>query len=176
MGNWICFDDTLEPSFKMSNGLTDVFIDYMLVAGSELAQTESERRLIAFLSERQQSFMGIGTVGFNVTEMPWDSRSFGTDKVFLLETIAHARKLTAQESAWDILGYRPNAENIEYALDSFAGLIEHMTAGDISEDNLREWVTDSYRKPDDPVLNGCTKCPKHGLIMSYFGCKLCNDL
>ena len=64
MGNWIDLDDTAGPSFKMANSLTDVFIDYMLLAGSELARTESERRLIAFLSERQQSFMGIGTVGF----------------------------------------------------------------------------------------------------------------
>ena len=108
--------------------------------------------------------------------MPWDSRSFGTDKVFLLETIAHARKLTAQESAWDVFGYRPNAERIEYALDSFAELVEFMTAEKVSDDNLCEWLSDPFRKQDDPVLHGCTKCPKHGLIMSYFGCKLCNDL
>ena len=119
MGNWICFDDTLEPSFKMSNGLTDVFIDYMLLAGSELAETESEKRLIAFLSERQQSFCGIGTVGFHIVEMPWDKKTFDTDKAFLLRTVARARELTTQESVWDKLRYRPNPENIEYALDGF---------------------------------------------------------
>ena len=176
MGNWICFDDTLEPSFKMSNGLTDVFIDYMLLAGSELAQTESERRLIAFLSEKQQSVIGIGTVGFHLVEMPWDKASFEADKAFLLRAIARARELTAEESVWDMLRYKPNPENIEYALDGFKELAEHMTVADIVEDNLREWVSDSCRKPDDPVLNGCTKCPKHGLIMSFFGCKLCNEL
>ncbi len=173
MGNWICFDDTLEPSFKMSNGLTDVFIDYMLLAGSELAEAESEKRLTAFLSEKQQSFCGIGTVGFHIVEMPWDSASFDSDKAFMLRAIARARELTTEESVWDMLRYRPNAENIEYALDGFKGLIEHMTAADVSEDNLREWLSD--REPDDPVLNGFPKCPKHGLIMSFFGCKFCSE-
>ena len=36
------------------NGLTDVLIDYLLLSGSKLSATESEKRMIAFLAEKQQ--------------------------------------------------------------------------------------------------------------------------
>ncbi len=176
LGNIITFNTeeyVEDDSLSMSNGLTDVLIDYLLISGSELADSESEKRMIAFLSEKQQWIIGIGTVGFEIIEMPWHRESFETDKLFLLTVIEYARELTLQESVWDKLGYAPNKENIDYALNGFNALINRMTVNDIDDNNLQEWLSD--REKDDPVYCGCPKCPKHGLLMSFFGCKLCNE-
>ncbi|MDE6728657.1 MAG: hypothetical protein K2J80_12080, partial [Oscillospiraceae bacterium] len=70
MGNCITFG---EDSLKMSNGLTAVFIDVITLAGSRIAQTVDEKRLIVWLAEKDQSVVGIGTVGFDIREMPWNT-------------------------------------------------------------------------------------------------------
>ncbi len=56
MGNIISFDDKVsvgDDSLSMSNGLTDVFIDYLILSGSQLADSESEKRMVVFLAEKQ---------------------------------------------------------------------------------------------------------------------------
>lgn len=69
MGNIIYFGD---DDFKMSNGLTDVFVDYMLISGSQLAKKDSEKRLVAYLGECDQNYTGLGVVGFNIIKMTKD--------------------------------------------------------------------------------------------------------
>lgn len=174
MGNVISFNSTVsDDSLSMSNGLTDVLIDYLLISGSELAVSESEKRMIVFLAEKQQTVIGIGNVDFDITEMPWQAFSFEADKAFLLKVIDYAHSLSFQKNIWDKLGYEPNREHIDYALNGFETLIKRMTVNDIDENNLQEWLSDS--KQDDPVHCGYPKCHKHGVIMSCWGCKLCND-
>lgn len=166
MGNIIYFGD---DDFKMSNGLTDVFIDYMLISGSQLAKKDSEKRLVAYLGECDQNYTGLGVVGFNIVKMPWDKDSFEDDKQFMLDVIKHARELTYDEKIWDILMYQPNHEHIEYALDSFERLITKMTKDDIKEESLKDWL---YKRG---IWGGLISCHKHGTIMSLCGCKLCGD-
>ena len=55
---------------QMSNGLTDVFVNVLVLSGSALARTVSEKRLIVWLAEKDQSRMGAGTVDFDLWEMP----------------------------------------------------------------------------------------------------------
>lgn len=175
MGNIISFDGTVsidDDSLSMSNGLTDVLIDYLLISGSELAVSESEKRMIAFLSEKQQTIIGIGNVGFDIIEMPWQMNSFKEDKEFLLKVIDYARMLSFRKSVLDKLGYEPSREHINYALNGFEALIKRMTINDIDNNSLQEWLAD---RKNDPVYCGCPKCSKHGVILSSFGCKLCND-
>lgn len=177
MGNIISFDGKVsmnDDSLSMSNGLTDVFIDYLLISGSELANSESEKRMISFLAEKQQSIMGMGNVGFDIIEMPWSKETFEQDKVFWLNVIEHASVLSRQKKVWMKLGYEPGKSHIDYALNGFTVLIKRMTLMDIDENNLKEWLAES--EPDDPVCCGYPKCPNHGIILSFCGCKLCNDV
>lgn len=176
MGNIISFDGSLSKDnnlLSMSNGLTDVLIDCLLVSGSELAESESEKRMIVFLAEKQQTIAGIGNVDFDIVEMPWQSNTFDADKEFLLAVINHARLLSVQQSIWVKLGYKPNQEHLEYALNGFETLIKQMSIGNIDENNLKEWIEEA--KKDDPIFCGFPKCPKHGILLSLFGCKFCND-
>ena len=48
-----------------------------------------------------------------------------------------------------------------------------MTINDIDENNLKDWC--SAAEQDDPVNCGFPKCSKHGVLLSFCGCKLCND-
>ncbi|MDE6671158.1 MAG: hypothetical protein K2K16_03080 [Ruminococcus sp.] len=171
MGNRIYFKKVTkdDDSLKMSNILTDVLIDGLLVGGSELAKTESQRRLIVFLAEKQQSVVGLGTVGFDIIEMPWQTETFDTDKEFMLEVI----KYISQENWWQNIGYIPSPEAIEYVLNGFEILINKMTINDVDEDNLNEWISEA--DSNDPVYCGYPECPKHRIILSALGCKFCND-
>lgn len=68
-------NDIVEP-IGMSNGLTSVFIEVLAISGSILAKTNREKEMIIWLAQRDQSVVGIGTVGFDIDEMPWTIDSF----------------------------------------------------------------------------------------------------
>ena len=97
----ISFDGYTAPdddSLVMSNGGTDVFISIPALSGAGIARTESEKRLMVFLSERDQ-IIGGGCVGFETVEMPYDRRPFEADKRFLMQVIQGARN----RSGWERL-------------------------------------------------------------------------
>lgn len=84
MSNIISFDGKVVPdddSLKMSNGGTDVFINVLALSGAAIATTESEKRLMVYLSEKDQ-IVGRGCVGFDIVEMPWVKETFEEDKKF----------------------------------------------------------------------------------------------
>lgn len=166
MGNHITFG---EDSLKMSNGLTAVFIDVLTLAGSRLAQTVDEKRLIVWLAEKDQSKVGIGTVGFDVREMPWNKEHFEENKRFVQMVVEAAENKTD----WDKLNYQPNEELLFSALKKSAEMIGKLTADDVCPNALAEWLNAAEK--DDPILNGFPKCEKHGALLSCFGCHLCNN-
>ena len=174
MGNIISLHGNVsesDDSLKVSNGLTDVLIDYLLLSGSELADTESKKRLVAFLADKQQTVIGLGNVGFMITEMPWQAETFNEDKEFMLHVTDHAAELSKDEAIWNMIGYKPDRMLLDYALNGFRNLIDHMTEEHIDRDILAEWLQDQEATGSSEY----EKCPKHGLIMSQLGCKFCND-
>ena len=68
MGNIICFNKNtpIDDCICMSNMATDVFINVLSLSGSILAETVEEKQLIVWLSEKDQKFAGLGTVGFDI--------------------------------------------------------------------------------------------------------------
>ncbi|WP_235332709.1 hypothetical protein [Paenibacillus polymyxa] len=93
-------NDVVEP-IGMSNGLTSVFIEVLVISGSVLAKTNREKELIIWLAQRDQSVVGIGAVGFDIDEMPWTIDSFESEKDFILDTISNA----ADGLGWEKLSY-----------------------------------------------------------------------
>lgn len=165
MGNSVSFGG---DSLQMSNGLTAVFIDVMTLAGSRLAQTVDEKRLVVWLAEKDQSVVGMGTVGFDIREMPWNTERFEENKHFMLKVVEAAENKTD----WDRLGYQPNEELLLPALKRFAEMISQITAEDVDENAVKEWLAAAER--DDPVICGFPKCEKHGILLTCFGCLFCN--
>ena len=166
MSNYIGSD---SDNFVMSNGLTDVFLNVLILSGSQLATSDNEKQLIVWLAERDQSKRGSGTVGFDVGEMPWDPHSFADSKAFMLNVILFAK----QQAGWETLGYRPDKEMLFPMLDKFYDMISAFTVNNIMPDVLNEWV--GSKEEDDPVLCGFPKCEKHDALLCCFGCQICNN-
>lgn len=166
MSNIISFN---SDTISMSNGLTSVFIDVLTLAGSRLAQTVDEKRFIVWLAEKDQSKVGMGTVGFDSREMPWNTEHFEENKHFIRKVIEAAENKTD----WDKLDYQPSEELLFPALKKFGEMIGKLTVNDVYPNALTEWVNSAEK--DDPILNGFPKCEKHGALLSCFGCHLCNN-
>lgn len=171
MANYISFNDNAssdDDSLKMSNGGTDVLINVLALSGAQLAKTDSEKRLIVYLSERDQ-ITGRGVVGFCITDMPWDKNTFSGDKEFIIKVIDGARN----RLGWEKLGYEPNEEIISRYLDNLEGLINRMTMDAIRENALREWMLQA--DANDPVYTGFPRCEKHNTFLTCYGCQICNS-
>ena len=69
-------DEYLKDALSLSNISTAKFINVLCLSGGRLAKTESQKRMMVFLAEKNQNFCGIGTVGFNIVNMPWDRENF----------------------------------------------------------------------------------------------------
>lgn len=172
MGNMIYFEKKFkqtEDYIKMSNSLTSCFLHSLILSGSRLASTDSQKLLMVYLGTQNQSFRGIGTVSFDITEMPWKIETFEADKQFMLNTIAKAKDRLGCE----VLGYHCKSEFLFPRLDIFRRLIEHLEAGDVDPAVYNEWLTE----PDinSPVIQGFPLCEQHHVYLSIFGCLVCTD-
>ncbi len=154
---------------QMSNGLTDVFINVLVLSGSREARTTDEKRLIVWLAEKDQSRVGSGTVGFDLPDMPWNKRTFEENRAFLLDVIAAARNRTG----WEVLEYTPNEKILSPCLDRFARIVSRMEAGDVLPDRLEQWL--AAASDSDPGTRGFPLCPKHHVLLTEFGCHICNN-
>ncbi len=166
MGNIISLKSDM---ISLSNGLTDVFINVLVLSGSQLAVTEDEKRLVVWLAERDQSKVGMGAVGFDIGEMPWNAENFVDCKSFLLNVIRFAE----QRLGWEVLDYPPNEKMFFPILEKFAEMVSALTVNDIMPYILEEWL--EAAEPDDPVLCGFPKCEKHGALLGCYGCQVCNN-
>lgn len=84
MANTIFFR---EMSCQCSNGCTDVLLTVIGLSGSKSAQANDEKNMIIWLMEKDQSAVGMGTVGFDISEMPWKKACFENQKHFMNEEI-----------------------------------------------------------------------------------------
>lgn len=170
-GVWPVLPEALcmKDSFQMSNGGTSMFINILCLSGGVLAKTDSQKRLMVFLAECNQSVYGSGTVGFDIVDMPWDKDSFDEDKAFMLKVIEGAE----HKSGWEKLSYTPNEENALCYLDKFRVLIEKMTKDDVNEEVLTEWCKDA--EEEYPARRDFCICEKHGAYVGIHGCQVCND-
>lgn len=114
MGNIVSFDKCGQ-NISMSNGLTSVFISSLGLSGTHLAKTDDEKQIIIWLLEKDQSAVGIGSVGFDVCDMPWNNANFDNIKCFLLNVIEGAKK----KIGWEFLDYKPSEELLFPCLDQF---------------------------------------------------------
>lgn len=169
MGNIICFDENtpVDDWICMSNAATDVFINVLSLSGSILAETVEEKQLIIWLSEKDQKFVGLGTVGFHIVDMPWKKETFSNDKMFLLNVMKSAEN----KLGWEKLDYTPKL--ILPNLQKFKEYIEKMTEDDINDNVLREWLDAAERNA--PINCGFPRCKKHNTLLTFLGCQICNS-
>lgn len=163
---WLDGNDQKE-AFSMSNGGTDAFLNVLLIRGSPLAKTITQKRLLVWLAEKDQ-IVSRGNSGFDIIDMPWDPDTFDEDKAFLISVINAA----LEHKNWELLDYSPNSEIIDSYLEQFKALVTAVTPQIINKAALHDWLSD--KDNDDPVNCGFPKCRKHGVFLSFFGCQVCN--
>jgi hypothetical protein len=78
----------------MNNGLTSAFVSVLALAASKLAETDRQRLFAAWFASHDQGVWGLGTVGFDMSELPWSLDTFVGDRRFVLQVI-HAAKARA---------------------------------------------------------------------------------
>lgn len=76
-----------SPDIHASNGLLATFFDVLTLAATARARTTWELQLALWLAESDQTVMGLGMVGFDVSELGWTAEAFDAQKRFLLEVI-----------------------------------------------------------------------------------------
>lgn len=107
--------------------------------------------------------MGIGTVGFNICDMPWNIQTFEQDKTFLIKTASEVKN----KYMWEYLDYTPNEEMLFRCIDKFIALVSNMNVDDIQPEILQQWLA------IEPCYYGV--CPKHHTLLTVFGCHVCNN-
>lgn len=86
-----------------SNGCMSSLMTLIGLSGSKLARTDFEKNLIIWLVEKDQSHIGIGTAGFDITEMPWMRECFDEQKLFM-ESVLEG---VMNKIGWETLDYEP---------------------------------------------------------------------
>lgn len=123
---------------------------------------------IVWLAEKDQSAVGMGTVGFSVLDMPWDRNTLEQDRSFLRRTVEQAK----MRRGWELLDYQPSEELLLPSLEKFLFLIAQLKQADIQPDCLDAWLAEAAE--NDPVRCGFPRCPKHHTLLTVFGCQICN--
>ena len=151
-----------DESLKMNNGLTTVFIEALAVSASVLASTEREKLFAVWLACHDQQICGIGTVGFDISDMPWTKLGFQAQKDFLFEVIRSAQS----KAYWHLLGYQPGREDwVVESLEKFRQLIAHFSKERI--------VPEEKRRSAHNMPSTFLQCPKHKVFVHQAGCILC---
>ncbi|WP_310832144.1 hypothetical protein [Paenibacillus pedocola] len=175
MGNTIWLRDNcgekVVESLSMSNGATSVLLEVLALSGSDLAVTDREKEFIVWLNQRDQSIVGIGTVGFSISEMPWTKRDYNEAKRFLFSVIDSA----INKHRWEDLDYTPNEDIVVRILNHFRLLITNFQEEFVDESHYIEWSATDELDEYPTIPNGFPHCSKHKILLSCHGCLLCND-
>jgi len=144
-----------DKSLGMSNGASAVFFTVLGLSGSRLAKSKKEKEIIIWLLEKDQEYVGRGTIGFDICDMPWEIDTFVEEKNFLLNIIRKVK----EKIGWETLNYNPNEEFIFHFIDIFFNMIVEFNPKYIDESNYKEWLDASQES--DPLNQGFPVCEKH---------------
>jgi hypothetical protein len=147
----------------LSNGLTSALVDVLSLAASDLAATPWELRLAYWIVQHDQIRTGLGSVGFDVSELGWTTAGFEAEQRFVLGLIdaAFARQ------GWDRLPFVPDEDRLFAALRRLRELVAQLSPDIVGVASSRAWLPEEL--PDE-------RCPRHAVFLHELGCVLCNEV
>ncbi len=148
---------------KLSNGLMAVVTDVLVLAATDLAKSEWERKVCYWLVQHDQSRVGLGAASFDLGELGWSHAEFEAKKRFLLAVVDAA----LEPELWQRLPFSPQRAWLTEALGRIRSLLERFPREAILEPGEESWV------PDELPSRG--RCEEHGVDLHEQGCILCND-
>ncbi|MFJ4775861.1 hypothetical protein [Streptomyces sp. NPDC088762] len=118
MGN--IFHGSGGHDLDLTNGGTEVFVEVLMLAVSELAREPWDFRFAALLTLQDQHVMGRGVVGFGLAELDWGAtrQARAAAKGFVLRVL----DLSLTRHRWEELGYEP--ARVEEYLRTYRSMVE----------------------------------------------------
>ncbi|RUS93950.1 hypothetical protein DSM106972_094870 [Dulcicalothrix desertica PCC 7102] len=156
----------------MSNGRTDVVLAVLVTSGSRLALSPREAELVLWLAQRDQSKVGFGMVGFDLSEIPWTLENFDEEKAFMLKIIEGAQA----KLGWNVLDFGTPPDVLCGDLEQIHMLVLNLTAEDLikaPQMKIKHHLNTSF---DEQMAIELNKCEKHGVLLTEYGCFVCNNL
>jgi hypothetical protein len=161
MSNIISSSIDSDADISMSTGLTTVFMEVLVLAGSDMASTDWERALVHWFAQHDQSLVGGGVVGFDVTDLgwTWTEPSFAEKQNFIFRIVDAA----LARHGWDRLPYEPHEERLFEVLRQFRAMVSALT------DPVKpagSWL---------PAKQPPGMCSKHRVYKHRNGCIICRN-
>ncbi|MBU8897491.1 hypothetical protein DRW03_29095 [Corallococcus sp. H22C18031201] len=153
------------PHVHASNGTLATFFDVLTLAATARARTTWELQLALWLAESDQTILGLGMVGFDVSELGWTAEAFEDQRRFLLEIIDGAM---AREG-WERLPFAlHDATWVIALLRQVREMVERLPREALPTPHVRTW-----RWHDGLPEYG--RCELHHVYLHAAGCILCNE-
>ncbi|WP_330479619.1 hypothetical protein OG301_38410 [Streptomyces platensis] len=152
-----------EQRLYLSNGGTEVFIDVLMLAVSELADDVWDYRFAALLTLQDQNVMGRGAVGFDLRDIAWGTtaQGRGRSKDFVLRATA----LALSRHRWSDLG-----DDLPFAQDyllRFQAMVQSFEPADDTHD------AEGFPGPEERAMASCTQHRILSALPHWDGCFLC---
>ena len=152
MGNRIVLPRT-GADIYLSNMGTSALLIMLVLSGTAIARTDGEKNLVVFLAERDQTYRGLGVVGFNLNEMPWDRNAFDDQVRFMIRVVEGALARTN----WDkVQNFTPNVALYAPLLETLKNMLSDLRQTDIENS---DWAC-----PSEYVI-----CDYHPALMYDLG-------
>ncbi|MFI0216037.1 hypothetical protein [Streptomyces lydicus] len=152
-----------DQRLDLSNSGTEVFVDVLTLAVSDLAEDPWDYRFAALLTLQDQSVMGRGAVGFDLEDIDWGATPHerARAKGFVLRVVARA----LSRHRWNELGYRP--PHAEDSLRRFLAMVESFTPPG------RARPGGGFPGPDDAARASCVRHRVLTALPLWDGCLFC---
>ncbi|MGW5120853.1 hypothetical protein ACWEQ8_36260 [Streptomyces noursei] len=152
-----------DQRLYLSNGGTEVFIDVLMLAVSDLADDVWDYRFAALLTLQDQNVMGRGAVGFDLQDIEWGSTP--RDRTRSKDFVLRATTLALTSHRWSELGYAP-AFARDY-LNQFKAMVESFVPADDTH------LVGDFPGPDERAMASCTQHRILSALPHWEGCFLC---
>ncbi|MET7640488.1 hypothetical protein [Streptomyces sp. NPDC005438] len=150
-------------SLELSNGGTEVFVEVLVLAVSDLAEDEWDHRFAALLTWQDQNVRGRGAVGFDLRDIAWGSTPAECTRAkdFVLRSVDLA--LTGHR--WDELGYDPPF--VRDHLRRFRSMVASFTP------TPADGPGDGFPSPEERAATSCVRHRVLSALPHQGGCLLC---
>lgn len=160
-------NDPPDEQIKISDAGTDALIAALVLAGSALAVSDTQKRLIVWLAEHDKR-LGAGFLGFAIGDMPWEQDTFPQDRAFMVRVVDAA----SEQRGWETMTFPPDLVQLRPILGWFRKRFVRLKWEDVSPTARVDWLDDM--DDDDPTRCGFPQCERHGALLTYLGCQVCH--
>jgi hypothetical protein len=152
MSNSISLRKTVAE-IRLGNLITQTLLEILVLSGTAYAMTVTEKNLIVFIAERDQTYQGGGVAGFDINDMPWLCGDTFADQVnFMVGVVDGA----IAQTNWDKLDdLSPRLELFLPVLEDLKKMFAQLEMRDVG----RFFGVGDWRPPEQYIV-----CQSHHML------------